>query len=171
MSLRATTTSAEIRENVNTLAPVVDAIQVPDDFAAVGHMSPLAAASIVLQSGLDAVVQLTGRDRNRIGLVADVLGAAALGVTTLILSRGEKFTDSAIVRSKGIFEITAAQLTELASKIGAEQSLVSGPGFYIGSLITVFQPPEDWDAVRVSEKIDSGARPANATVPECDGAS
>jgi len=138
------------------LAPVVDAIQIVEDYAAVGHMSPLAAASIVLHNGLDAVVQISGRDRNRIAVVADILGAAALGVTTLIVSRGEKFADGAIMRSKGIFEVTVAQLTELACKIGSEASLVSDPGFHIGTLVTVFKPAEDWNPFRISEKIDSG---------------
>lgn len=158
LPLRPATTSSEIEAIVEKLAPFVDAIQIADDYAAVGHMSPLAAASIVLAAGVDAIVHASSRDRNRIALVADMLGAAALGVTTLILSRGEKFTDSAIIRSKGIFEMTAVQLTDLANKIGSEASLVSDPGFRIGSLVTVFRPPEDWDAVRVSEKIDSGVK-------------
>lgn len=140
------------------LAPLVDAIQIGDDRAAVGHMSPLSAASLVIECGVDAIVHFSCRDRNRIALIADLLGAAALGVTTLVLDRGEKFTESAIVRSKGVFEVTAAQLIDLAHKIGSENALVAAPGFHIGSSITVFKPAEDWDAIRVSEKTESGVK-------------
>lgn len=158
LSLRPATTSAEIKRAAWVLAPVVDAIQVGDDRSAVGHMSPLAAASLIMECGVDAIVNFSCRDRNRIALIADLLGAAALGVTTVIVNRGEKFTDSAVVRSKGVFEMTAAQLIDLAQKIGSENALVPDPGFNIGSSITVFQPAEDWDAIRVSEKTDSGVK-------------
>lgn len=140
------------------LEPVVNALQIGDDYSAVGHMSPLAAASIVLQCGIDAIVHFSCRDRNRIALIADLLGAAALGVTTVVLNRGEKFADNAVVRSKGVFETSAAQLTDLANKIGSENTLVAEPGFHIGSSITVFKPAEDWDAIRVSEKTDLGVK-------------
>lgn len=158
LPLRPATTSSEIKHTVESLAPIVDAIQIDDDRFAVGHMSPVAAASIVLENGVDAIMHLSCRDHNRIGLVADVLGAAALGVTTLVLNRGEKFTDSAIVRSKGVFEISAAQLINLACKIGSDSTLVDNPGFQIGSSITVFAPDEGWEAVRIKEKIDDGVR-------------
>lgn len=158
LSLRPATTSAEIKAAAQVLAPVVDAIQIGDDHSAVGHMSPLAAASLVLECGVDAIVHFSGRDRNRIALVADLLGAAALGVTTVLLNRGEKFSDDVVVRSKGVFEVNAAQLTKLARKIGSENTLVPDPGFHIGSSITVFKPAEDWDAIRVSEKTDSGVK-------------
>jgi len=80
LPLRSTSNASDIRDAASILAPVVDAVQVGDNRYAPGHMSPLAAASIVLESGLDAVVSLSCRDRNRIALQADILGAAALGV-------------------------------------------------------------------------------------------
>ena len=158
LALRPATTSSEVKAAARVLAPVVDAIQIGDDRAAVGHMSALSAASLVIECGVDAIVQFCCRDRNRIALIADLLGAAALGVTTLVLNRGEKFSESAIVRSKGVFEVTAAQLIDLAHKIGSENALVAAPGFHIGSSITVFKPAEDWDAIRVSEKTESGVK-------------
>jgi len=152
------TTATEIKERVSILAPVIDAVQVGDNRYVAGHMSPLAAASIVLDCGLDVVVHISCRDRNRIALQADILGAAALGVTSLVLVRGEKFSDNAPIRAKGVFEVGATGLIGLANLLGNEAGLAAEPGFYIGSFVTVFDPGDDWKAARIQEKIDVGAR-------------
>lgn len=158
LPLRPTSTPGEIAAAVAVLAPVVDAVQLDDNREALGNMSALAAASLVMNSGLDAIVHMTCRDRNEIALQADLLGAAALGVSTLLLARGEKLTGSNTLRGKGVYDIRATRLTDMARWINEETDLVSAPGFLIGTLIAVFDPDEDWEAERIQEKIDVGAR-------------
>lgn len=158
LPLRSTSNASDIRGAASILAPVVDAVQVGDNRYAPGHMSPLAAASIVLESGLDAVVSLSCRDRNRIALQADILGAAALGVSSLLLMRGEKLYDKADFRGKGVFDIGVDRLIEIARQAGDDERLVSEPGFYLGAPATVFEPAEDWEAARIVEKLDAGVR-------------
>ena len=118
--------ASSINESVGALRPVVDAMQFDDDRGATGHMSPLAAAGIAIRSGLDAVVEFGCRDRNRLALQADILGASALGVTSLVLARGEKFRDRDAVRAKGVFEISATQLIMMAGELGRVDESGSG---------------------------------------------
>lgn len=150
------TGASSIRHALSILEPVVDAVQIGDDRHGVGHMSALAAASIVIQGGMDAVVSLSCRDRNRIALQADILGAGALGVTSLVLARGEKLQDRSAVRSKGVFEIDATNLIKMAGELGPVDE--SGSGFFIGAPATVFDPAEGWEAARIMEKLDAGVR-------------
>lgn len=156
LPLRPSTSAPEIHEIVRTLAPLVDAIQLNDDPYALGHMSPLAAASLVLQNRIDAVLHMSCRDRNRLALQADMLGAAALGVSTLVLFRGEKPGDTTSRRARGVFHLVETQLIQMAGLIGNDRNLVSNPGFNIGSCITVFKPEKHWEAKRIQEKIDAG---------------
>ena len=146
--------ASSINESVGALRPVVDAMQFEDDRSATGHMSPLAAAGIAIRSDLDAVVEFSCRDRNRLALQADMLGAGALGVTSLVLARGEQFRDRDAVRAKGVFEINATQLIRMAGELGPVDE--SGSGFYIGAPATVFDPAESWEATRLEEKLDAG---------------
>jgi methylenetetrahydrofolate reductase (NADPH) len=156
LPLQPTTTAEEIEAMVAELAPVVDAIQVIDDREAAGHMSSIAAAAIVLRHGVDAVVHLTARDRNRVALQADLLGAAALGVTSLVISRGEKLSRKEFLRGKGVFDTNETRFIGMARRINEETALVSPPGFMVGTYVTVFDPAESWEATRIVESLGTG---------------
>jgi len=158
LPLQPTSKVADIERSVSLVLPYVDAVQVIDDRHAVGHMSPLAAAAIVLRCGADAVIHLTGRDRNRVALQAELLGAAALGVTSVVVRRGEKLSKKDFLRGKGVFDTGETRLIEMARRIGEESGLVPVPGFQIGTYVTVFTFAEDWRARRISESIDAGTR-------------
>lgn len=158
LPLSPATTVEDIENALQGFGPRVSAVQVVDDRAAVGHMSSLTAASVVLQNGMDAVVHLTCRDRNRVALQADLVGAAALGVTSLFLQRGEKLSKKAALRGKGVFDTSETRLTEMARRVGEESGLVSAPGFLLGACVTVFGAGEDWQAKRIRESIDAGTR-------------
>ncbi|MGH8194148.1 MAG: methylenetetrahydrofolate reductase, partial [Woeseiaceae bacterium] len=94
LPLDPASTARDVRASVDALHGIVDALQISDNHDARPHLAPLAAASLVLQSGMDALVHMSCRDRNRIALQSDLMGAAALGVTSLILTRGEKLPAS-----------------------------------------------------------------------------
>lgn len=156
LPLSPTTTAADIESNVMQLRPVVDAVQIIDDREAVGHMSSLAAAAIAVGVGADPVFHLTARDRNRIALQAELLGAAALGVTSLVISRGEKLSKKEFLRGKGVFDTSESRFIGLARRINDETDLVSAPGFLIGTYVTVFDPAAEWEATRIRESLDTG---------------
>ncbi len=152
------TTRADIEASLGKLRESVHAVQLIDDREIVGHMSGLAAASIVLQSDVDPVLHLTGRDRNRVALQAELIGAAVLGVTSLVIQRGEKMPAQGGLRGKGVFDTHETRLTEMARRVGEESGHVSPPGFLIGTYITAFNPSEDWKAKRIAEIVDAGTR-------------
>ena len=150
--------TSEIVESLQTLAPVVDAVQVSDNRMAAGHASPIAAAALAIREGIDAIPHLSCRDRNRIALRGDILGAAINGVTSLVVARGEKVPASAAVRAKGVFNSSATELAEFAHRVSEESNIVSPPGLLVGTYSTVFVPAPGWEATRLDEKIEAGAR-------------
>ncbi len=156
LPLETTSTAAGIEQAAAVLGPVVDAVQVVDDREAVGLIAPLAAAAITIRMGVDAVVHLTGRDRNRVALQAELLGAAALGVTSLVIARGEKLSRNEFLRGKGVFDTSEARFVDMAKRIGDDTALMSPPGFLLGTVVTVFDPAEEWEATRIGESLDTG---------------
>lgn len=147
----------DIEQSVDVLSSFADALHVVDDREATGHMSSLAAAAIALRNGCDAVLHMTSRDRNRVALQADMLGAAALGITSLVITRGEKLPREDFLRGKGVFDTQESRLMAMAKRISEESTLVSPPGFVIGTYVSAFSPAEDWEATRIGQSIDAGA--------------
>lgn len=139
------------------LAGRVDAVQLGDNEEAEGHSSPLAIASIALAQGVDPVVHISARDRNRIALHADILGAAILGATSLVLKRGSKLPAALKGRVKGVFDSRTAQMLELGTRLNETSPAIAPPGLLLGSMITVIDPEPNWTAERIREKLDAGA--------------
>lgn len=156
LPLHADQSMQDLQGNVAVLQPVVDAVQVGCGEGVDMQIAALAAARIARESGVDAIVHLSSRDRNRIALQNDILGAAALGVTALMPRRGEKLPSSLRGRIKGVFDTKVAQLLTIAQRVGENSSFVEG-GLFLGCLVTAFRPQRDWNAERVMEKLDAGA--------------
>ena len=146
----------DLLDHLTVLRPVVDAVQVGCGEGVDIEIAALAAASIARESGVDAIVHLSSRDRNRIALQNDILGAAALGVTALIPRRGGKLPSTLRGRVKGVFDAKVAQLLTIARRVGENSGFVEG-GLLLGCLVSAFRPKQDWDAARVKEKLDAGA--------------
>jgi methylenetetrahydrofolate reductase (NADPH) len=151
-------TQEGLRSTFAQLAGRVDAVQIGDNEEAEGHMAPLAIASIALSQGIDPIVHMSARDRNRIALHADILGAATLGVTSLVLKRGNKLPASLKGRVKGVFDSRTTQMLELGSRLSETAPAVTAPGLLLGAMVTAINPEPDWRAERVTEKLDAGAR-------------
>jgi methylenetetrahydrofolate reductase (NADPH) len=152
------TTARDLGQILQTLQPVVDAIQIGDNPTTKPHMAPLAAAALSLQAGIDPIIQMTCRDRNRIALQSDVMGAAALGVTSLVISRGEKMPARHKQRIKGVFDIGAKRLMATTQAVGANERMIAAPGFFLGSNVTIIDPPEDWAAEGIDSKAGAGSK-------------
>ena len=141
----------------------VDAINCTDNTGAHVHLSSLAAAHLLVEKGLEPIMQLTVRDRNRLALQADLLGAAALGVRNLVLMSGDDVTAGDHPEARRIYDIDSMQLLEVAATMRDRGIYLSGrkldqpPSFFIGAVENPFAPPLDFRPLRLQKKMRAGA--------------
>jgi len=158
LKLADDTTPAELLEQAELLRPYVDAVQVTDNPNGIVHMSPLAAASLLLQAGIDPIVQLSCRDRNRIALQSELLGAAAIGVSSLLLQRGDKLPKDYEPKTKQVFDIGAKRLVGAAKAIQQDPRLANAEKLFIGTIALAFDPAINWKPSALLGRSDAGAR-------------
>jgi methylenetetrahydrofolate reductase (NADPH) len=156
--LRPESDADAIRRQADVVREHVDAILVTDNQFGQLHLSPLVAAGTLLNHGVDAVVQMTSRNRNRIALLSDLLGAGVLGVTSLLLVRGERPPSGMVPKPKAVFDVNAVEFIRIASTVKADPRLQYCPDFLVGSVMTPQLPRPNWKAKRLEEKIDAGAQ-------------
>jgi len=156
LALDRQTTAEKVTLQARLFGPVVDAIQVPDAHDGRLQMSGLAAASILLGAGVDPVVHLTGRDRNRIALENDLLGLGALGVTSLLLTRGEELPSGYKPPTRQVLELSGEDLITTAVQLGEDESIRAAPEFCIGTAATVFAPKAAWTPKSLLARVDAG---------------
>ncbi len=137
------------------LRPAVDAVQLTDTTQV--HMSGIAAAAILTQQGIDPIVHMNCRDRNRIALQKDFLGAAALGVTSVLVMRGKKIPHGEKSGVRNVFDTPALEfMAYIQSLKNAENaSLVSD--FLVGASAEIFDPEADWTPNNLIRKCKAGA--------------
>ena len=155
--LRPETDAASLRAQADTLKDSVDGILLTDNQYGQLHLSTTAAAAILLDHGTDPIVQLTSRNRNRIALVSDLLGAATVGVTSLLLVAGERAPDQFQPRPKPVLDVNAVDLIRIANTVNADENLTVKPDFLVGGVVTPVMPKPDWKAKQLREKVDAGA--------------
>lgn len=155
--LRPETDAESLRLQAGVLRNHVDGILLTDNQYGLLHMSTIAAASILLGIGVDPIVQLTSRNRNRIALVSDMLGAAAIGVTSLLLVAGEKAPKGFKPRPKRVLDLNATEFIRTARTINNDEKLARPPDFLIGGAVTPVMPKPNWKPKKLLDKIDAGA--------------
>lgn len=155
LKLTHETDRESVLQQADVLGPVVDAIQVTDNPNGSVHMSPLVASGLLLQHGIDPIAQMTCRDRNRIALHSDLLGAQALGITSLLVQRGERLSKDYTPKTEQVFDIGSRRLIKTAMGLNGNPEIAD---FYIGSVITTFKPKSGWRAKSLITKTDAGAR-------------
>ncbi|MBM4053907.1 MAG: methylenetetrahydrofolate reductase [Planctomycetes bacterium] len=153
-----------IEKKAEMLKGYGDAFNITDCQTAVVRMSSIAAGRIVLDSGVEPIIQMTCRDRNRIAIQSDLLGAAALGAKNLLCLTGDhqKFGDHPM--AKGVFDIDSIQLIQIAKTLRDEKLFQCGqelkaeePRFFIGAAENPFADPFKYRAARLAKKIKAGA--------------
>src|SRR5947209_11404627 len=126
-------------------------------------MSSLAAAHLLVEKGIEPIMQLTVRDRNRLALQADLLGAAALGVRNIVLMSGDDVTAGDHPEARRIYDIDSMQLIEVAAGMRDRAVYLSGrkleqaPSFFIGAVENPFAPPLEFRPLRLQKKVRAGA--------------
>jgi len=145
------------------LKGVADAVNVTDGAGARAHMSAIAAAAILKQAGIEPILQLTCRDRNRIGLQGDLMGAAALGIRNLLILTGDKPEVGDQPDAKAVFDLDSKTLSQTAHQIGQGQlptgTKVANPvPFLIAAADMPIDPKPDWQPASLKGKVAAGAR-------------
>lgn len=146
------------------LRGMVDAVNVTDGASARVAMSSLAAAAILVGNGIEPVLQVTCRDRNRIALQSDLLGGAALGIRNLLALRGDDPKAGDQPDAKPVFDVESRDIIGYATAMRDKGVLPSGreidapPYFFIGAADTPIDPPKDWKPDGLIAKADAGAQ-------------
>jgi methylenetetrahydrofolate reductase (NADPH) len=155
---------ADLLARALPLKGLADAVNVTDGAGARVHMGALAAATILNETGIEPVLQLTCRDRNRLALQSDLLGAAALGIRNLLVLRGDDPSAGDQPDAKPVFDLDSRALIETAVAIRDRGELpparkVTGKAnFFIGAADMPVDPPAGWKPKSLAGKIASGAQ-------------
>jgi len=136
------------------LRSAVDAVQLTDSTQM--HMSGIAAAALLIQQGIDPVVHMNCRDRNRIALQKDLIGAAALGVTSVLVMRGMKIPDSKKLGVRNVFDTPALEFMAYIQNLKQDEDAALSSDFLIGANAEVFDPEADWFPKNLIRKRDAG---------------
>lgn len=137
------------------LGPAVDSIQLTDNSQV--HMSGTAAAAILMQQGLDPIVHMNCRDRNRIALQKDLLGVAALGVSSVLIMRGRKILKSKEHGVRNVYDTPALEFMTYVNGLKQDENTALASDFLIGANAEVFDPDADWTPKNLIRKCDAGA--------------
>lgn len=152
-----------LREKISNLKGHVDGANVTDNQTAVVRLSSWAASLICLQEGLEPNFQMVCRDRNRLAMQADVLGASAHGIRNMLCLSGDHQQFGDHPQSKGVFDIDSIQLLAMVKAMRDQGTFQSGseideaPRMFIGAAANPFAEPFEWRIHRLAKKIEAGA--------------
>jgi methylenetetrahydrofolate reductase (NADPH) len=156
--------SAEsVRRHAREMRGSADAFNLTDNQTAMSRMSSIACAAVLIQEGLEPVVQMTCRDRNRIAMQSDILGASALGVRNVLCISGDHQTFGNMKEAKNVYDIDSVQELMILRKMRDEGKLWSGdalevaPVLFLGAAANPFADPFEFRVARLAKKIKAGA--------------
>jgi len=160
-----------VTRKAKLLAGVADAVNVTDNQTAIVRMSSIAAARIALDNGCEPVMQMTCRDRNRIAIQSDVLGAYALGIRNILCLTGDHQTFGNHAGSKNVFDMDSIQLVQMIARMRREKVFANGepirnsksapvvePRMFVGAAANPFGDPQAFRVVRLAKKVTAGAQ-------------
>jgi len=152
-----------VYDNALVLAEVTDAINATDAAGANCHMSSLGICALLVRAGYEAVLQVSCRDRNRIAIQGDLLGAAAMGVRNVLCLTGDDVSVGDQPEAKPVFDLDSIQLLRVARVMRDQGLFLSGrrldvpPRLFLGAAANPFAPPFDWRPDRLAKKVAAGA--------------
>ncbi|HWC32124.1 MAG TPA: methylenetetrahydrofolate reductase, partial [Actinomycetota bacterium] len=150
-----------VREQARSLLGYADAVNVTDNPTSTAHMSPVAGSGLVAAEGLEPIVQLTCRDRNRLALTGDLLGAWALGARGVLCLTGDPIGGGDDAAARDVFDLSVLELVRFAVELRESGRLLSGapaseaPRYFVGAADVPLA--HDYDAARLEAKADAGA--------------
>ncbi|MFC2040393.1 methylenetetrahydrofolate reductase [Chloroflexota bacterium] len=157
-------TSAEsVQRKAELLKNACDAVNVTDNQTAIVRMSSIAGSAILKQAGVDPVMQMVVRDRNRLALQADILGGIALGIGNFLALSGDHQKFGNHPTAKGVYDIDSIQLLQMMKQMRDEKKFINGDDIsgelpmYIGAACNPFADPFEYRVSRLEKKIKAGA--------------
>jgi len=153
-----------IRDKCNLIKDYVDSINITDNQTSVVRMSSFASCVILKEMGANPVLQMVTRDRNRIALQSDLLGAAALGINNVLCLSGDhqKFGDHS--SAKNVYDLDSIHLIQTVKHMRDEGKFLGGddiknpPKFFIGAAANPFADPFEFRVIRLAKKVAAGAQ-------------
>jgi len=152
----------EVRKKAAFLKGQVDSVNITDNQTAMVRMASWAASLLLIEEGLEPNYQMVCRDRNRLAMQADILGASALGIRNMLCLSGDHCQFGDHPAAKGVFDIDSMQLIATAKKMRDEGKFLSGadldgkPQIFIGAASNPFADPFEWRVHRLAKKIGAG---------------
>ena len=153
-----------IRKKAGLLKGACDAVNITDNQTAIVRMSSIASGAILVQEGLEPIIQMTCRDRNRLAIQSDLLGAYALGIRNLLCLTGDHQTFGNHPGAKNVFDMDSVQLVKTVVAMRDERVFQCGdemkgqePRFFVGAAESPFADPVDFRPYRLAKKIQAGA--------------
>jgi 5,10-methylenetetrahydrofolate reductase len=155
---------AVIREKAEILKGNCDAANITDNQTAIVRMSSIAAGAILVKMGLEPIIQMVCRDRNRLAMQSDLLGAYALGIRNLLCLTGDHQTFGNHPNSKNVFDLDSVQMIQMVTQMRDDKIFQCGdpikglePRFFIGAAAAPFADPIDYRPYRLAKKVNAGA--------------
>ena len=153
-----------IRKKSGLLKGYCDGVNITDNQTAIVRMSSIGAGTIVVQEGLEPVIQMTCRDRNRLAIQADLMGAYALGMRNLLCLTGDHQIFGNHPTAKNVFDLDSLQLVRIVSEMRDDRIFQCGdafkgqePRFFVGAAAAPFADPIDFRPYRLAKKVKAGA--------------
>jgi 5,10-methylenetetrahydrofolate reductase len=157
------TSAAVMQKKAEILRNCCDAANVTDNQTAIVRMSSLAGCVLMKQQGVDSVMQIVCRDRNRIAIQSDVLGAVALGIGNILCLSGDHQTFGNHPTAKNVFDIDSIQLIQLLKTMRDEKKFLCGEDIsgevpiFIGAAANPYADPFEFRVARLAKKVKAGA--------------
>jgi methylenetetrahydrofolate reductase (NADPH) len=141
----------------------VDGVNITDNQTAIVRLSSIASAKLLLEEGLEPVIQITCRDRNRIGLQSDLLGAHALGIENVLCLTGDHQRFGNHPEARGVFDLDSIQLIAMTTRLNegrflSGEPMKTAPSIFAGGAANPFADPLEMRIIRLAKKVDAGAR-------------
>jgi len=156
--------ASEMEEKIDLLTGHVHAINVTDNPGATAHMSSLAGCSIVRNKGIDPIFQVTCRDRNRLAIQSDLMGASALGINNVLTLAGDPVKNGDQPDAKAVFDINSKKILSIMQSMNDLGETMSGrqlqtkSNFFSGGAAIIHEPENNWDPVALKDKVTQGAK-------------
>ena len=157
------TSARSVQRKGEMLRSCCDAINVTDNQTAIVRMSSLAGCAILKQEGIEPIMQMVTRDRNRIGLQSDVLGALGLGINNILCLSGDHQKFGNHPSAKGVFDIDSIQLIQTLKNMRDDKKFICGDDvsgevpLFIGAAENPYADPFEYRVARLAKKIKAGA--------------
>ena len=156
--------ASEMEEKIDLLTGHVHAINVTDNPGATAHMSSLAGCSIVRNKGIDPIFQVTCRDRNRLAIQSDLMGASALGINNVLTLAGDPVKNGDQPDAKAVFDVNSKKILSIMQSMNDSGETMSGrqlqtkSNFFAGGAAIIHEPENNWDPVALKDKVTQGAK-------------